>query len=198
MDRYGFTFLGTIFYIMYVAVLWRMRGGAFATLAGVDIGTGWTRAWCGLLMSVGWIPILGASAFFLEATIFIGLSITGWEEFEGMGTETGYLVSEKPGYWMRWLPIKLGLLPVTIPYDLLGMAQAGLVCMAPTALLAAWLSGWHVMPAIIMLLCGLGFGPAYLLARLPLPAIPNFAHGQSWGEVFTGALIGAALVLAFP
>jgi hypothetical protein len=186
------TELATIgFYSLYCGILWRLRGGAFASLSGINIGTQWTRVACGLLMAGPLWLVIGWPALMLAVAITLGLMITGWEEFQGMGTESGTLLTEKPGYWMRWLPRALGAKPGTIPYDMLGMMQAGMLCMAPTALVAWALVNWGAAPG--MLMAGAEFAVAYLLARMDLPGIPEFAKGQEWGEVFTGVLIGAAL-----
>ena len=187
-------FLKLFFYSLFCGVMWRMRGGAFATLSGVNIGTQCTRVICGLMMARPLFLVVGLWVYLIAFAIFAGLAITGWEEFQGMGTETGDLLTEKPKYWMRWLPGALGFSVGTIPYDMLGMAQAGLVCMVPVALAVGFVRPWSAM--LICLGAGVGFAPCYLLARLNFPTIPNFAQGQAWGEVFTGALIGTALGLA--
>jgi len=99
---------------------------AFATLTGINIGTQWTRAACGLLMTAPLGLLIGLWCVPMGLAIWAGLALTGWEEFQQMGTESVALLTEKPQYWMRWLPWSLGLRPGQVEYDLFGMAQAGM------------------------------------------------------------------------
>lgn len=175
-------------------LLWRLRGGAFATLAGVTIGTQTTRiasaalmAGCLCLLTRHWI-VLGFAPCF-----FAGWIAGGWGPFQGMGLEAdAAFVPERS--WLRWLPEQLGLKAGTVFHDLVGMAEAGVIAMAPSALFVGYLAHWIGMEWLLVVFAGIGFAPCYLAARLiAFPTIPKFAQGQSWGEILTGALVGAVL-----
>jgi hypothetical protein len=176
------------------ALIWRLRGGAFATLSGVNIGTSATRIAAALLMAlIFYVATRSYWGFGLAPCLFAGMSVAGWGPFQGMGLE------QDPGYvpeksWLRWLPEQLGLKPGTFFHDFVGMAEAGAVCVLPSALFVAWLNGWSLAAFLLVIFAGLGFSVAYTLAKLiPFPTIPRFAEGQAWGEVLAGALLGAAL-----
>lgn len=182
------------------AILWRLGGGAFTTLTGVELTTDEARlfrAFAGSLAVFSFTPPFSAHAYIYmtiwlaPAALYIGVMISGWGPFQGMGLPSPGMPEQS---WMRWLPEQLGLKVGTLAHDLVGMAEAGTVCMAPIAVLLGFLIGFKA--SAIMLGAGVGFAPCYLLARLNFPTIPNFAEGQSWGEVFAGALIGAALGMA--
>jgi len=181
-------------YVLWAAIIWRFRGGAFTTLTGINPGTQGARALCGLALGVpsGGMITPWWHAALVAPAILIGLMICGWEEFQMMGTG-GALETEKPNYWPRWLPGALGLKIGTMPYDMVGMAEEGLLCMFPCMLALIF---WYDLRVLWLAAAGFCFSFAYALARvLPMPTIPRFASGQAWGEVFTGALVGAALML---
>jgi hypothetical protein len=148
-----------VLFVVFAAVMWRLRGGAFATLTGINIGTQWTRAACGLLMTAPLGLLIGLWCVPMGLAIWAGLALTGWEEFQQMGTESVALLTEKPQYWMRWLPWSLGLRPGQVEYDLFGMAQAGMVCMAPLALLMGLVGDYDA--GIVLLFAGLGFAQEF-------------------------------------
>ena len=175
------------------AVLMRLRGGAFTTLTGLSLGTDGARG--GFALAVAALMMLVLHAVWpwpLAATMFVGLIVTGWGPFQGFGIVTK-LVAEKS--WMRWLPERLGFWPGTWEHDAIGLAEAGVVFLAPTAL---WI-GWAVSPlhGLLFLAFGLLWPVAYAIPRVVLlPPIPRFASGQAWGEVFSGAILGVALFLS--
>ena len=179
-------------YVVWAGIVWRMRGGAFTTLTGIDPGTQGARALAALALSLPLVTIASPVwlAFLVAPGILFGLMLSGWEEFQGMGTETGYLLTEKPGYWPRRLPSMLGLQVGTFPYDVMGMMQVGVLCMLPSILL---LANWCRERVLFLVVAGLLFGPAYLMARFLHPDAGKFAKGQEWGETFTGMIVGAAL-----
>lgn len=172
------------------AILMRLRGGAFSTLTGIRLGTDTARAIYAVPMGAALaIASHHFSAFLLAIPLFVGLLITGWGPFQGMGLKAP-TTPEKS--WMRWLPNLLGLKTGTVGQDAFGLAEAGLVFMLPVALVCGWFYG-----QFIVILAGLLWPVAYGIPRLvSLPTIPNFASGQSWGECFTGAFAGIALLLA--
>jgi hypothetical protein len=186
-----------VLFVIYAGIVWRLRGGAFTTLTGIDPGTDGARLGCAVLMGAP-LALLHADwrALLLIPAIFIGLLMAGWGPFQGMGTE------DVPGYapeksWLRWLPDRLGLAPGSYWHDWVGMTQAGVVCVAPSAIVVAWVAHWTTMPPLMVLVCGAAFGEAYTIARAPLPSIPKFVTGQSWGEVFAGMLFGASIAAPF-
>ena len=123
--------------------------------------------------------------------VFVGLALTGWWPFQGFGI-VAKLVAEKS--WMRWLPECRGFWPGSVMHDTVGLMQAGVVFMAPTALFL----GYVCSPAsgLRFIAFGLLWLIAYAIPRVVLlPPIPRFAKGQSWGEVFSGAIFGVALIL---
>jgi hypothetical protein len=175
-------------------LLWRLRGGAFATLTGLNVGTQATRIASAVLMA-GFLYLLTRHWIVLgfAPCLFVGWILGGWGPFQGMGLEAdpGF-VPEKS--WLRWLPEQLGLKPGTVFHDLVGMAEAGVIAMAPSGLFVAYLTHWTGLYWLLVVFAGIGFAPCYLAARLlPFPTIPKFAQGQAWGEVLTGVLVGAAL-----
>jgi hypothetical protein len=173
--------------IVWCAILWRFRGGAFTTLTGINPGTDGIRvdtcfaiaapiAW---LHGLVWLSIAPAAV--------VGLILTGW------APEMGLIPPNPPeSSWMRWLPERLGLNPGTLAHDFLGMAEAGIICVAPVYVVASLIVSWCAWPVLV---AGLGFAPAYALARVMPVKIPRFAAGQEWGEVFAGAALGAALAV---
>ena len=182
-------------FVLFSAVMWRLRGGAFTTLTGVRLGTDQARIF-GCVPAMVFAEVmaqnLGVSGWVRlgPLAVFAGLVEGGWAPFQ----EMALMPADMPeASWMRWLPERLGFKIGTLGHDFIGMMLAGYVCMAPLAMLVLLTAGLY--GCVVLLLAGLGFAPCYLLARLNFPAVKNFAEGQSWGEVFVGALIGAALML---
>ncbi|HQT62765.1 hypothetical protein [Acidiphilium sp.] len=172
--------------ILACAVLMRLRGGAFTTLTRLNPGTDGARGGFSVAVAALFLsPALGV-------TLFLGLIVTGWGPFQGLGLPSAGAPERS---WMRWLPERLGFAPGTIAHDVLGLAQSGVVFLAPTAALLAWL----VSPLAGVTLLGAGplWPVAYAIPRIVrLPTIPRFASGQAWGECFTGAILGTALILS--
>jgi hypothetical protein len=187
--------MGTLFtFLIFVplcALLWRLGGGAFTTLTGIELGTDTARLFRIAPALIYVIAFCSPWTLLAPAALLVGLMISGWGPFQGMGLPSPNMPEQS---WLRWLPERFGLKIGTLGHDFVGMAEAGMVCMWPLALLVFFPLGFA--SAAILIVAGLGFAPCYLLARRGFPTIPHFAEGQSWGEVFTGALIGAALVLS--
>ena len=177
-------------YAGFSSVLWRLGGGAFTTLTGVVLGTDMARMFRVAIATLFVITLPPFWFVFGWAALFLGLIIGGWAPFQEMGLQP---INMPEPSWLRWLPEQLGLKIGTLAHDFVGMAEAGFFVMLPLALLLA--AHREFGGAAVMLAAGLGFAPAYLLARLNFPTIPNFAEGQGWGEVFAGALVGAASAL---
>lgn len=183
-------------YILWCAIWWRFRGGAFTTLTGIDPGTNGMRAIACAAIAA---PLLVLNHHYLIIlalwiALTVGLMLTGWEEFQMMGVG-GDLETEKPTFWMRKLPNLFGLKMGTLTYDLVGMGEAGMVAMFPATLALTY---WFGAPALRLLAVGALFFMPYVIARfVPFPTIPGFAQKASWGEVFVGMLIGAGLLCVF-
>lgn len=179
-----------VLFIVLGGVAWRLRGGAFTAITGINPGTDGARAIGAVMIGV---PLAALSrdwrVLTLVPAIFAGLAATGWGPFQGMGEEG------RPGYkpeksWMRWLPQHVGLRAGHIGEDYLGLLQAGFLCTLPAALVSAW---WGTPLAPVMLAAsGAMFPAAYVVALIDLPVIPRFAREQSWGEVGAGMLLMAA------
>jgi hypothetical protein len=180
-----------LLYNILCGIIWRLRGGAFTTLTKIDPGTDGARAIAAVLIPLmlmcmtlnPLVPLVGI-------TLMLGLMMTGWGAFQGMGLPP---INMPERSWLRNIPLDLGFPENTFWHDFIGMAAAGVVCMLPS-MIAALSFGHH---AWVLLISGLGFAPAYALARLEHPAIPNFAQGQEWGEFYTGVVVGAGLLIVF-
>jgi len=171
------------------ALMWRLGGGDFTTLTGLNFGTDPAPLLRGALAGVlaikfGWQVGLAAIG-----ALFLGVCIGGWGPFQGMGLPAPYSPEASR---LRWLPERMGFAVGTVAHDFIGMAEAGALCMTPLAALLAWRADW----AAVAILFGGGLlcAPSYLLARTIPWYVPKFAQGQAWGEVFAGAVVGAALL----
>ncbi len=185
------TLLVFLLFALFCGVVWRLRGGAFTTLTGWDPGTDGARAIAAVLIPLALALLTQHAALMvLSVPLMLGLLVDGWGPFEGMGLQPTSMPERS---WLRVLPIHLGLPEGTFWHDFVGIAEAGVVCMLPAFIAAVWL-GQH---SWVLLLAGLGFAPSYALARLGFPTIPNFASGQSWGEIFAGAVVGAGFFIVF-
>lgn len=171
---------------------WRLRGGAFASLTGIDLGDLPTRAVFGGLWPSLPLALTGNWwAAGVPLALFVALCITSWGGFMALGHNPaeGPRASVTP--LLGWLGLRIG----TVPYDAAGLALNGLlVTLLPAALAAAvdWQHGAGLLVAgVVAMPC------AYALAYR-LPPAPPFVDDQTvWGEVFFGAALGAGLFLAF-
>lgn len=157
----------------WAALWWRLRGSAEAD-AWIDLPGGGqsARAICALMIAA---PALIAGVYLaaaLTAALFLGMVAAGWGKAMDIGRVAGRRLT-----------------------DALGMSGWGLVATMPTAAVLWWfgLSWWP------LLIAGALFGPIYALCWWigdvrGLPRVRLLAAGPTeWGEVFVGAVIGAAL-----
>ena len=184
--------------IPFAALCWRLGGGAFTTLTGVVLGTDEARgfrAWAAVPFAIlAYLPpcvLPDAWPAAAPLCIYIGVLIGGWGPFQGMGLPA---VGAPEDSWLRWLPERLGLKVGTLAHDYFGMTESGLLCMAPLAILVVAFGANHFLAFSLIAGAGLLFAPAYLLARAGFPTVPRFVQGQAWGEIFVGAVVGAALL----
>lgn len=173
---------------VYGSAVWRLRGGAFAALSGINIGTPATRAACGFLLALPLAALVrDPRALLLWPALFAGLSCVGWGPFQGLqaGTAAG---AQRDGPYV-WAVDRLGFEPSSPWWSIVGLMICAAVCFAPAAAVAWWLDprGWWVLAAMVP-----WFPPAYWLGSL----LPTLGSGPRWRNVFTAwgeALVGAAL-----
>lgn len=173
--------------------LQRLRGGAEKTLTGIKVGTQVTRIVFAFAFASMLAAMIGAAwPAMLAPFIFIGVATAGWGPFQGLGLPAP---SPPEKSWMRWLPLRLGLPIGSLAHDAVGLMEAGLCFMTPSAAFLWYRVGAH--SGLLCLVAGLLWPVAYGIPRvIPLPSIRGFAVGQAWGEVFSGALAMAALFIA--
>jgi hypothetical protein len=181
--------LFVILFSIYSAVLWRLRGGAFATFLDLNLGTQGTRLLTSFLLGFVFLFLNIHYGITIMVTIMIGLLISGWPPFQAMGQP---YPGTPESSWLRWLPTRLGLTIDTVLYDIVGLFEAGLVFIAPTYA-ALTLQGFN---ASLLLFMPLVFPLAYYIpTKINLPTITDFVQGQVWGEVFVGFFLGLFLIL---
>lgn len=176
----------------WCGVVWRMRGGAFATVTHINIGTQPTRAACGLLIAapLAWLTgdwwLLG-----LTPAIFLGLVCVGWAPFMAFGEDDNAYVAGSP---FDVLPDLLRIPRASAWTDAVAWLQIGPVCLALSAAWLWWLGlawWWLIVPA-------LAFGPVYAACdaaglRRWLPRWRVADTPETWAEAAMGIVIGAAL-----
>jgi hypothetical protein len=182
-------------YVAWCSVLWRLRGGAFTALTGVNPGTQGARVCCSVLVAapLAWLH-QDWWLMFLAPALWLGLVTAGWGPFQAMD-------SGKPsdkGSAITWLLDHVGLRAGVSPWRCyIGMAAAGIVCMAPSGAVIGW--DWEPIRGVSVALGGAGFSPLYLAAyRLGLPyTVGGFVDWTTaWAELFVGALVGSLLFVA--
>ena len=178
---------------LWGAIVWRVRGGAFAAATGINIGTQATRAACGLLLALplaflahDWWLLLIAPA------VLVGLLAVGWGPFMAYGLDGNAHVRTSP---FDALPRVLGIPKASAWTDAVAWVQIGPACLALVAAVLAWRGDvwwWLGLPA-------LAFAPVYAAcdaARHWLPSWRVIDTSEAWAEFVMGAVIGAALALA--
>ena len=180
---------------LWGAIVWRMRGGAFAEATGINIGTNATRLACGLLLAAplalltrDWWLLLIAPA------VAAGLMAVGWGAFMAYGLDGNAHVGNSP---FDWLPRNLGVRQGSEMTDAIAWWQMGPVCLAPAAAVLWWLGfawAWLFIPAG-------AFSAVYWAADMAgarrwLPYFRVVDTPEAWAEIVMGAAIGTALALA--
>lgn len=177
------------FLVVWGALGWRLRGGAFAGLTGINIGTQWTRCVFSLWMILP-LALVDLRLFLLMPALWVALMTTGWGGYmavyhDGPNTD--------PRLGFDWVLRHLHLPPQSLWWNLIGLGLNGLWMLAfPAGILAA-LMGWdHAGKAEIL---GLWLPFAYYLAvTAKLPLLGKFVDDETvWGEVFVGAILTSGL-----
>jgi hypothetical protein len=170
-------------------IWWRLRGGAFTALTGIDPGTGGMRAIAAAEMSLP-LAIINPRWLLMIPALWVAWSLAGWGAFQSMGTSP---VDEK-----NWIARALERIGFRSPFwnDAVGMAIEGVMVMIWPMLVVAWLAPPH---AWFVPLSGLMFSPIYLAAQKApwLPNMGRFARaGSEWAEVGVGAWVGMVILEA--
>ena len=182
-------------FALWGAVVWRMRGGAFAEATGINIGTQATRAACGLLLALP-LAILARDPWLLliAPAVFVGLVICGWAPFMAYGLDGNAHVEASP---FDWLPRTLGVPQASEMTDFAAWMQIGLVCMLPSEIALWWLGfawWWLAVPAVAF--SGVYWACDRAGSRRWLPYFRVIDTPEAWAELVMGAVIGAALAMA--
>jgi hypothetical protein len=178
-------------YGLFGAVIWRLRGGALAEILNSNLGgTTVDRIVTSIIFPLPLALINPVFASISAIGIFIGLIVTGWGPFQGMGLPS---VTPPEQSWLDWLPTKLGLKVQGYLYCAVGMLECGFVFVAPMILILL-LAGFGVNVLTLLAMSPL-FVIAYSLPRvINFPSIPKFATGQEWGEIFVGFFLALILL----
>lgn len=184
-----------IIFIAYGAVVWRLRGGAWSTWLGINMGTETTRVVTGLLFAIPMALVTGSAWLLVSLTLatWLGLSIAGWGPFMTMGQHE----TPPKRTWIDIFPMILGLAPHSVAWDFVGMTVCGFLLFTPMILSfgVIALSWWM---ALIIPVSAFLFALDYLLwsRASNIPSIPGFASGSTeWAEFTAGALVSIALLV---
>jgi hypothetical protein len=124
--------INALVFISWCAALWRLRGGAFQALTGIDLGTQVTRIICafGIATPLVWLHH-DWWLMLLAPALWLGLVSAGWGPFQAM--DAGKFTDKASA--VGWLLDRVGLRVGVSPWRCyIGMAMAGMVCMAPSGM----------------------------------------------------------------
>lgn len=169
---------------------WRLRGGAFTAMTGLDPGTGGMRA----IAAVG----LGAPLAFYSwhllvviPVLWLTWAMAGWGAFQGMGDETAVEEKNQIAHLLETVRQNKYFI------DIVGMAIEGAFCVLCISIAPAiylhhyWLIAYGA-------LVGTAFAPLYFIAQHS-PWKPDFGKfakaGSEWGEVLVGMLVAAWVIV---
>jgi hypothetical protein len=180
-------------FALWGAIGWRLRGGAFTAIAGLDPTTTGARilfgsAWFALPLVCGFRE---PDALLLVPTLFLSLVGEGWSGYSAVyftpsGTRRHAVVDDL-------LDSVRFASPLT--RNLVGLCLCGLWLALPTGVTCWWL---HGVAALWLALLGPWMSFAYWLpATIPLPRLGRFAvAGTEWGEALVGAALAPLLLVA--
>ncbi|HQT78093.1 MAG TPA: hypothetical protein PLD10_13645 [Rhodopila sp.] len=178
--------------VLWGALGWRFRGGAFSALTGLTLGTHVARVLFGGLWMVA--PLLWHHwhALVLVPLLWLALTGEGWGGYMNLGHE----VHDDPRWPYDPILKALGLGEPGMAHDAGGLALCGLWLTLLPAGGVFWLAGWHA--ALAVLATGLWLLPAYWLAWLIRPPLLGRLVDTTavWGEVIFGAVLCPSLYLA--
>lgn len=175
------------------AVGWRLRGGAFTALTGVDPGTDGARFLFGSLWMAAPCLALDWRAALLIPALFAALLTEGWGGYMALGHETAPPALRLPYDTILRL---LGLSRPGWRRDAAGLLLCGLWLLTLPAAAVWRLDGpWRAAAALAI---GAWMPAAYWLAyQLRPPLLGKFVDDTTvWGEVFFGAILCPGLFLA--
>lgn len=187
-----------ILFCLYCSFIWRLRGGAWATLLHIHMGTTVTRLVSMFLIS---LPLAWwfANWWMIPAVTFglwFGLVLGGYGPFMGMGDHR--IVPART--WISFLPKLLGLQPCGVAWDFVGMCFSGVLIYSWVVIMSfAVAMNWFVL--VLIPLSGIAFAGVYYLASLipdnKLPVIPGFTASEHevFGELGAGLWTGLLLIL---
>lgn len=185
-------------YMVFCGFVWRLRGGAWATLLHIHMGTTVTRLVSSLLISVPLAVYWGLWSLIPLITIgmWLGLVLAGYGPFMGMGSHA----FPPARTWIEFFPRLLGLAPQSVGWDTAGMWFCGVLLYLPVVLGYCWLaSNWLLLLGVP--LAAAAFAGSYLImSKVPkdrLPIWPGFTarEHEVFGEIFTGFATGLVLIV---
>lgn len=172
---------------IWIGIWWRLRGGGFTALTGLDPGTGGMRALAAAGMSAPLIGLGGLWWALMVPALWIAWSLAGWGAFQGMGRSPVGDKNPVERVLSRYL--------APLPMCLIGMAIEGAYTMTLPGAVTGWCVGSPLLGLLVML-SGTGFAPIYYCAQhlRTVPDLGRFEHGGSeLAECLVGAWVGVVL-----
>ena len=182
-------------YVIYVGILWRLRGGAWATFFGLNMGTNVTRLLTGVLIAVP-LVVFGAGStqiVALAVAVVVGLMVAGWGPYMNFGPTT-------QTSWIDFFPYLLSLTLGTADWCLAGMFSCGMIVFGFDYVAIASTdtpASWGIASLYVVAAAGL-FALEYYAVNMfrQLPSIKGFASNHcEWSELVAGMLVGLSLLM---
>jgi hypothetical protein len=184
-----------VFFPVWCALLWRFRGGALSALLRFDLGDLPVRLLCAVGIAAP-LAILHHDwrLWVLAPAVFLGIVTSGWGPFQAMDSGKASDKSSPIGWLLDHEGLRVGVSPWRC---YLGMATAGVVCLAAPAVVVGWVAG--PLHGVAVAALGAAFSPIYWAAyRLHLPYRTGATlvdYTTAWAELGVGALVGGSLSL---
>lgn len=188
----------SLFYCLFCSFVWRLRGGAWATLLHVYMGTTITRLVSSFLISLplawymsNWWIVPGVTF-----GLWFGLVMAGYGPFMGMGDHA--ITPAKT--WISFFPRLLRLKPQSRAWDFAGMWFCGVLLYGWVCLMSFSVS-MNLLTLLLIPASGFAFAGVYYLASLvpdeKLPVIPGLTakEHEVFGELGAGLWTGVLLIL---
>lgn len=186
-----------LLYCLFCSFVWRLRGGAWATLLNIHMGTTVTRLVSAALISLPLALWTGNLILIPLITVglWLGLVMAGYGPYMGMGDHAITPAST----WINFFPRLFGFKPYSVAWDFAGMWFCGVllsmfVVAGSVALSHHWLSlVWIVESGFALSLIYWAF------SKVPdqyLPVWPGFTakEHEVFGELGYGLFVGAMLL----